>query len=190
MHILSSTSPYQNENQISNLQSYFAGKLQVTLNSRSLDQVLDLAFPVNWFHNLYNCLLEISPFVRTCWLRTAAGGWTTSIRMHSDTMLHTCMFGCLDSEDVLSHYLACSILWSLAREISGIREFEVSINSRISILNPSKDKLLLLAYCHVLYHRAINDQECIRLHFACDQSRLQRRVLSLGRQVKHMLAIH
>ena len=110
--------------------------------------------------------------------------------MHSVIMLHTCMFGCLDSEDVLTHYLSCPVLWCLSREISGIREVDVSVNSRISILNPSKDKLLLLAYCHVLYHCAINDQECIRLHFAGDQSKLHRRVISLGRQVKHMLAIH
>ena len=123
-------------------------------------------FPVNWFHSLFICLQEISPCVRTCWLRTAAGGWTTSIRMHSDVLLCRCMFGCIDSEDVLTHYLCCPILWCLAREISGISETDVSIISRLSIQYPSKDKLVLLAYCHVLYHCAINDRECIKLH--CD----------------------
>ena len=138
---------------------------------------------------LYICLKEISPFVRTCWLRTAAGGWTTSIRMHSDVQFCTCFFGCTDSEDALTHYLCCPILWCLARELSGIREADVSIVSRLSIQDPSKDKLILLAYCHVVYHCAINDRECIKLHFDHDQSSLQRRVVSLGRQIKHMLSV-
>ena len=48
---------------------------------------------------------------------------------------------------------------------------------------------MLLAYGHVLYHCAINDRECIKLHFDDDQSSLQRRVVSLGRQIKHMLSV-
>ena len=144
---------------------------------------------MNWFHSLYNCLIETSHFARTCWLRTATGGWTTSIRMHADVQLCACIFGCIDSEDALSHYLCCRILWCIAREVSGLTETEVSVCSRLSLVNTSKDKLLLLAYCHVLYHCAINDQECIRLHFGHDQSKLQRRVVSLGRQVMHMLSI-
>ena len=189
LHFLISTSLYKNESRISNFQSYLEGKLSVTLQSRNLDYVSDLQFPVSWFHSLYTCLKEISPFVRTCWLRTAAGGWTTSIRMHSDVLLCRCMFGCIDSEDVLTHYLCCPILWCLAREISGINETDVSIISRLSIQDPSKDKLVLLAFCHVLYHCAINDRECIKLHFDDDQSSLQRRVVSLGRQIKHMLSV-
>ena len=148
----------------------------------------DLRLPVNWFHNLYKCLVDTSPFVRTCWLRTAAGGWTTSIGMHGDVQLCKCMFGCAVSVDVLTHFLCCPILWCLARESSGLTESDVSVSSRLSLVSPCKDKLVSLAYCHVLYHCAINDQECIKLHFACDQSKLQRRVVSLGRQVKHMLA--
>ena len=99
------------------------------------------------------------------------------------------MFGCIDKTDVLMHYLCWPILWCLARELSGIREADVSIISRLSIQDPSKDKLVLLAYCHVLYHCAINDRECIKLHFDDDQSSLQRRVVSLGRQIKHMLSV-
>ena len=144
---------------------------------------------MNWFHNLYTCPKEISPFIRTCWLRTAAGGWTTSIRMHSDVKLCNCMFGCADSEGVSIHYLCCPILWCLAREISGLCETDVSIISRLSVRDPSKDKLVLLAYCHVLYHCVTNDRECVKLHFDDDQSSLQRRVVSLGRQIKHMLSV-
>ena len=109
--------------------------------------------------------------------------------MHSDVKLCTCMFGCTDSEDVLSHSLGCPILWSLAREISGLCETDVSIISRLSVRDPSKDKLVLLAYCHVLYHCAINDRESVELHFDDDQSSLQRRVVRLACQVKHLLSV-
>ena len=96
---------------------------------------------------------------------------------------------CIDSEDVLTHYLCCPILWCLASEISGISEADVSIISRLSIRDASKDKSVLPAYGHILYHCAINDRECIKLPFDDDQSSLQRRVVSLGRQIKHMLAV-
>ena len=148
-----------------------------------------MLFPLNWFHSLYICLNEISPFVSTCWLRTAAGGWTSSIRMRSDVQLCRCLFGCIDSEDVLTHYLCCPTLWCLAREISGVCEADVSIISRVFLRDPSKDELVLLAYGHVLYHCAINDRECIKLYFDDDQSSLQRRVVSLSCQIKHMLSV-
>jgi hypothetical protein len=67
--------------------------------------------------------------------------------------------GLVASWDVLTHFLCCPILWCLAREVSGISETDVSIISRLSIQDPSKDKLALLAYCHVLYHCAVNDRE-------------------------------
>ena len=66
-----------------------------------------------------------------------------------------------------------------------INESDVSIISRLSIHHPSKDKLVVL----VLYHGAINDRECIELHFNDDHFALQRRVASLGRQIKHMLSV-
>jgi hypothetical protein len=61
--------------------------------------------------------------------------------------------------------------------------------SRLSIRDPSKDKLELLAYGHVLYRCTINDRECIKLPLDDDQSSLQHRVVSLGRQMKHMLSV-
>ena len=36
-------------------------------------------------------LKKVRAFVRTCWLGAAAGGWTTSIRMHSDGQLSRCL---------------------------------------------------------------------------------------------------
>ena len=71
-----------------------------------------------------------------------------------------------------------------------MRETDVPIISRLSIQDSSKDKLVLLALCHLLYHCAINDRECIKLHFDDDEYSLQRRVVSLGRQIKHMLSVN
>ena len=109
--------------------------------------------------------------------------------MHSDVLLCRCMSGCIDSEDVLTHYLCCPILWCLARDISVICEADFFIISRFSIRGPWNNKLVSLAYGHVLYHCDINDRECIKLHFDDDQCSLQRRVVSLGRQIKHMLSV-
>ena len=55
--------------------------------------------------------------------------------------------------------------------------------------DPSKGRLVLLAYGPVLYHCAINNRECIMLHLDDDQSSLQHRVVGLGRQMTHMLSV-
>ena len=62
---------------------------------------------------------------------------------------------------------------------------DVSIMFRLSIRDPSKDKLVLPAYAHIRCHCAINDRECMKLHFDNEESNFQRRVVSLGRQIKH-----
>ena len=58
-----------------------------------------------------------------------------------------------------------------------------------SMRDPSKGRLVLLAYGPVLYHCAINNRECIMLHLDDDQSSLQHRVVGLGRQMTHMLSV-
>ena len=72
--------------------------------------------------------------------------------------------------------------------MSCVTETNVSVPHQLSLVEPSRDKLLLLAYCHILYHSAINDKECLSLAISGDYSRLQRRVASLGRQVRHVFA--
>ena len=136
---------------------------------------------------LYNCLLETTHFVRTCWLRSAVGGWTTSIRMHAEVSLCKCLFACPNSEDVLTHYLHCPVLRCLAREIFDISAISVSVDARLSIAEPHSGQFILLAFCHSLYHTAVNDKECLSLHLAGDQASLQRRLVPLGRQLRHMI---
>ena len=49
---------------------------------------------------------------------------------------------------------------------------DVSIISRLSVPDLSKDKLILLVYSHGVHSCAINDRECIKVHFDHDQSNL------------------
>ena len=141
----------------------------------------------NWFVNLLPVLNSVSPFVRVCWLRTMCGGWTTSVRMHQEIAFDCCFFGCTECEDTLSHYLSCPYLWSLARESSSVFEPDPSVSSRLSLTNPHKDQLILLSYCHSLYHTCTNDRECRELFFAHNWPALQRRALSFGRQLRHQI---
>ena len=114
-------------------------------------------------------------------------GTHTSIRMHAEVSFSQCVFACPCSEDVLTHYLQCPVLWCLAREISGINELSCSIDARLSLAEPRPDQLIWLAFCHSIYHICINDRECVSLSLAGNQASLQRRVVSFGRQLSHMI---
>ena len=186
LKVLNYSSAYFGPNSSSVLQSYLAQKLQVTLKSRNEDYV-PVEFVNNWFLNLQPILNSANPYVRVCWLRTVCGGWTTSVRMHQETPFEKCFLGCRECEDTLSHYLACPVLWSLSREISGISELSPSVHTRLSLVNPHIDQLKLLAFCHALYHYAINDEECKLLFFNHSQPMLQRKLISIGRQLKHQI---
>ena len=146
-----------------------------------------MQFVNNWYSNTFRVLEPMNPFIRFCWLRTICGGWTTSIRMHAEVPFSKCIFACAHSEDCLTHYLCCPVLWCLAREISGLNETSVSIESRLSLVNPTPAQFTLLAMCHSIYHLSINDKECIALHLAGDQASLQRRLVSFGRQLSQMI---
>ena len=188
MHILNLSNSFHS-NPTSAFQSYLLSKLSVTLNSRVEEPILvyNLVDSPNWFHNLLAILNTVNPFIRVCWLRTACGGWTTSIRMHQEVAFSGCFFGCRDCEDSLTHYLQCPSLWSLAREMSQISELSPSLPHRLSLVNPTKEKLVLLAFVHSLYHMCINDKECQDLHFSSDSALLQRRALSFARQLRYQV---
>ena len=186
MHICNLSSAFLSDSAISTFQSYFAEKLTTTLRSRN-EEFTPVHFVDNWFHTLHSVLETLNPFIRFCWLRTACGGWTTSARMHGEVSFDQCIFACHCSEDTLSHYLQCPVLWSLAREISRTNELSCSINARLSLSEPSRDQLVLLAFCHSIYHTCINDRESVALSLAGNQASLQRRVVSFGRQLSHMI---
>ena len=55
-------------------------------------------------------LLKETMHVRMLYLKTLAGAWTTSVRMH-EKEIKTCLFGCPESLDEVGHYLRCPVLW-------------------------------------------------------------------------------
>ena len=62
----------------------------------------------------------------------------------------------------------------------------MSVPHKRSTVEACNGKLILLVYCNVLYHSAINDEECLMLALDGDLSRLQRRDVSIGRQGRNM----
>ena len=186
MHICNLSSAFLGDSAITKFQNYLAVKLSITSKSRNV-KFTPVQLVNNRFHTLHNVLESLNPFVRFCWLRTVCGGWTTSIRMHAEVSFSQCVFACPCSEDVLTHYLQCPVLWCLAREISGINELSCSIDARLSLAEPRPDQLILFAFCHSIYHTCLHDRECVSLSLAGNQASLHRRVVSFGRQLRHLI---
>ena len=115
---------------------------------------------VDWFPKLEELFKSTNSFLRMCWLKAIAGAWTTTTRMH-ETVIWPCVFGCVDCQDEIRHYLHCPVLWQLAREALSINEDHFSIGHRLCFIECSVDKLRLLAYSHILYHSVKNDTDCV-----------------------------
>ena len=111
-----------------------------------------------WAKNLLGSLNATKIFNRICWLKTIAGGWTTTIRMHEE-IKWSCLFGCADERDCLQHYLTCPVLWLLACSVFG-GEDSVCVNERLCLRNPSTLKLQRLSLAHGIYHACKNDLHC------------------------------
>jgi hypothetical protein len=131
-------------------------KVQTTLKS-----FVPFSLQPNWFLNVQNLLLIENPFIKICWLRSVVGGWCTSTRFRS-VQGRPCIFGCVDSNDELAHYLQCPILWQFARSSLKMNEPSIHFLSRLCISEPTSDKFKLLAFCHALYHTCVNDTECMQ----------------------------
>ena len=72
--------------------------------------------------------------VRTSFLKTIINSWPNSHGM-SDSVLLLCIFGCVDCEDNLTHYLSCSPLWALPSSAGGLPS---------CFLSPPPDRLCLM----------------------------------------------
>ena len=120
--------------------------------------------PSNWFDELLLPFQLVKPFVKVCWLKTAAGAWCTSHRFRhmSGTHIRPCIFGCLQSDDRLDHYMQCPILWSFVANYFGAEE-DISLHSRLCLVSPSDLKLRRLALAHYVYGQVYSDPDC--LHF-------------------------
>ena len=143
--------------------------------------------PINWFGPLSVQLEFVSGFLRTCFHKTIAGGWCTSVRFQT-VQNRGCVLGCMDVRDELSRYLRCPILWQLACETLHIREESISILHRTGLIDASPLKFKTLAFCNALYHSVVNDHVCnksdgLRNSFPI----VQRKAQEICRHVLHLI---
>ena len=143
------------ENKVSSLAVEMHEKVKITLQPFAPFDI-----PFFWWEGLYSELMKVTPYIKTCWLKTACGAWCTSTR-HASFQDRPCIFGCEHTRDELCHYLVCPILWQFARVSLRINEESIMFLSRLCVLEPTTDKLKLLAFCHALYHCCVNDTVCI-----------------------------
>ena len=87
--------------------------------------------------------------IRMGLLKTQIGSWTTSTRMSEPQELQ-CLFGC-DSEDRITHYAECDVLWSLCGQALGIKPSPF-ISSRLCIINAAPYRGQLVGLVHHVYH--------------------------------------
>ena len=105
----------------------------------------------DWYGQLCKLLIKVKQHTAFCVFRTYVGGWTTSYRMH-EPVRRDCLFGCREGKDELMHYLVCSPLWQIAAGALGI-EAPIPIGERLCVVNPSVERVHLLALaCHTYHH--------------------------------------
>ena len=158
-------------------------KLVITLKSVSGRTHI----PPGWQSQTFKHLGLCTSFVKMCWLKSVVGGWCTGVRLHS---FHgrLCIFGCVDCKDDMLHYLECTILWQIAREVLQVRESSICILERLCIVDPSEEKFVSLAFCHALYHACVNDTRCVRADGTpCCSQVVQLRAWELAHECKYMV---
>ena len=85
-----------------------------------------------------------------CWHKTIANGWTTTHRMH-EPITWSCIFGCTDGQDELSHYISCPILLSVVHECFST-PFGPTVLDRLCIRSPSPQAAIMITTCFSIYH--------------------------------------
>jgi len=122
----------------------------------------------------------------TAILKTWANAWTTSTRMHEDTVL-PCLFGCESGRDELAHYLHCVRLW----HVIYLAEYRFEQNAarlwsdlfsdlgmRMLLKHPSNAAALRLVTAFLSYH-AVKQQhreEILLLISTRNEEKLRRRL--------------
>jgi hypothetical protein len=84
-------------------------------------------------------------------------GWATTHRIKGD-LLHSCLLGCTDGADSMSHYLQCPRISACCRFFcAGAPPCPLE---RCGLLLPSKQNLHLLACTFEAYHALKNEIRC------------------------------
>jgi hypothetical protein len=86
--------------------------------------------------------------------------------MHEPVHL-TCIFGCRDAKDCISHYLECLILWSIINEV-----FQGFVHplpfGNVNYLEPNTNTVIVISAAFEVYHALkIGLRETIETAMAC-----------------------
>ena len=102
----------------------------------------------------FECIKQVGGFGALCWVKTISNAWTTSYRMHEQTLM-PCIFGCGQGvPDRCSHYIVCPVLWAAIVDVMGepVRVSDPSILHRLLISSPHPDHLFCLSLAFLSYH--------------------------------------
>jgi len=139
----------------------------------------------DWFSQISEAFGHVKAFIRICWLKSIAGAWTTTHRMHED-LKWPCIFGCLDAQDNFRHYVVCPVLWNLAGLIFD-NEGSIAIEERLCLVSPSVIKLQRLALAHSIYHACKNDTNCTVHGIPASPLIVQSRGAQFTKALKHLI---
>ena len=174
---------------VQNLEIELYSKLDVTL-AKFEEEIREPLppFPSGWFNGAFKAVFEQLPlYLRMCWLKTISGAWCTAVRL-SSVENRCCVFGCIDARDSLVHYLVCPILWQFARETLNVSEPAIVMPCRLCLKEPTYDSFKLLAFCHSLHHKVVNDPLCMNMdgHPCCSQI-VQLRAIDLAKDSRYLV---
>ena len=96
-----------------------------------------------------------------------------------------CIFGC-NSDDTMSHYLECPVLWSIANHFYK-KESSVMLCDRMCFRNPTVNKLQRLTMCHGVYHACKNDIMCVDGPIVASPFVMQERAHGHARDIRQVI---
>ena len=95
--------------------------------------------------SLLPLLCTLKPHCAMCVIKTWVNGWTTSDRMHEPD-IKPCIFGCANANDILSHYVHCTKLWTTVTNITGFVPIDLLERLAISVPTPTNFHNIVVAY--------------------------------------------
>ena len=166
------------------------------VNSRStIEHFGGVPFNANqsWFEDLSVVLDNATPYCRVCWAKTAAGGWTTTSRMHEEIRVH-CIFGCSNMPDYVRQYIICLVLWSTVAQVLNYSG-SVFLERRLLLSEPTHKDLIALTMALSVYHSLKNDFESrahifgVQEHGSLPWNIIQARAVGFARGVFAILRV-
>ena len=87
-------------------------------------------------------------------VKSIINAWTTSSRCN-EKKKRSCVFGCMNRRDTLSHYAQCDPLWTCILTITGcsdVQELHTNKLERLCLINPTPLRCFQLALAFRVFH--------------------------------------